>query len=105
MSVWRTEFFDPKTGAFSAGPRMKLGRYKHAGSSLLLPNGLILICGGAPQAEIYDPRSNAFVLVGGEARIAGQFAAVAPVTGGRALITGGYGNRAVSQAAAWLYRP
>lgn len=100
-----SEFFDPKTGTFTAGPQMKLGRYKHAGSSLLLPNGLVLISGGAPQAEIYDPRINAFVLVGGEARIAGQFAAVAPVKGGGALITGGYGNPAVARSAAWLYRP
>jgi glyoxylase-like metal-dependent hydrolase (beta-lactamase superfamily II) len=99
-----SEFFDPETAAFTAGPQMKLGRYKHAGSSLLLPNGLVLIAGGAPQAEIYDPRSNSFVLVGGEARIAGQFAAVAPVKGG-VLITGGYGNPAVAQSAAWLYRP
>jgi hypothetical protein len=100
-----SEFFDPKTGAFTAGPQMKLGRYKHAGSSLLLPNGLVLISGGAPQAEIYDPRINSFVLVGGEVRIAGHFAAVAPVKGGGALITGGYGDPAVAQSAAWLYRP
>jgi Kelch motif. len=100
-----SEFFDPKTGAFTAGPQMKLGRFKHAGTSLVLPNGLVLIAGGAPQAEVYDPRSNSFALVGGEARIAGQFAAVAPVKGGGALITGGYGNPTVAQSAAWLYRP
>lgn len=100
-----SEFFDPKTGAFTAGPQMKLGRYKHAGSSLLLPNGLVLISGGAPQAEIYDPRISSFVLVGGEVRIAGQFVAVAPVKGGGALITGGYGNPAATPSAAWLYRP
>jgi hypothetical protein len=84
---------------------MKLGRYKHAGSSLLLPNGLVLIAGGAPQAEIYDPRTNSFVLVGGEVRMAGHFAAVAPVKGGGALITGGYGDPDVAQSTAWLYRP
>jgi WD40 repeat protein len=100
-----SEFFDPKTGAFAPGPRMKLGRYKHAGGSVLLPDGSVLISGGAKQAEIYDPRSNAFALVGGDARIAGQFAAAAPVKGGGALITGGYGNPDVDGSAAWLYRP
>ncbi|HEY7643011.1 MAG TPA: kelch repeat-containing protein [Steroidobacteraceae bacterium] len=100
-----SELFDPNTGTFSAGPQMNLGRYKHAGTSLLLPNGAVLICGGAPRAEIYDPRVNAFVLVGGSARVAGQFAAVAAVKGGGALVTGGYGNPAVGRSAAWLYRP
>jgi hypothetical protein len=100
-----SEFFDPNTATFTAGPLMNLGRYKHAGNSLLLPSGLVLIGGGAPQAEIYDRHANAFVLVGGSARVAGQFAAVASVRGGGALVTGGYGNSTVAQSAAWLYRP
>jgi hypothetical protein len=99
-----SELFDPKTGTFTAGPRMKLGRYKHAQSNLVLPSGLVLIAGGAPQAEIYDPRSRAFVLVAGEARMAGHFSAVALLKSGGALITGGYGNGGGARSAAWLYR-
>jgi hypothetical protein len=84
---------------------MRLGRYKHAGSSLLLPSGLVLVAGGAPQAELYDPRGNAFALVPGEPRMAGQFSAVAALKTGGALITGGYGNGGGPRSAAWLYRP
>lgn len=100
-----SELFDPKTGAFTAGPRMKLGRYKHAGSTLVLESGLVLIAGGAPRAETYDPRRRAFSLVAGDASMAGQFSAVARLKGGGALITGGYGNGGGPRSSAWLYRP
>lgn len=100
-----SELFDPRTGAFSAGPPMKFGRYKHAGTSLLLPGGLVLLAGGAPQAEIYDPRQRSFELAPGAARLAGQFSAVAPLRNGGALITGGYGNGGGPRSFAWLYLP
>lgn len=100
-----TELFDPRTGVFAAGPAMALGRYKHEGSSVLLPSGLVLISGGAPQAETYDPVTRSFALVPGEPRMAGQFSAVALLPGGRALITGGYGNGSGPRSSAWLYRP
>ncbi|QIL19864.1 kelch repeat-containing protein [Thermomonas sp. HDW16] len=100
-----SELFDPKTGSFIAGPEMKLGRYKHGGSSLVLPNGKVLVSGGAPQAEIYDPTSRVFRLVPGKPRMAGQFSAAAPISGGEVLITGGYGNGTGPRASAWLYRP
>ncbi len=100
-----TELFNPKTGRFVAGPVMKVGRYKHAGSSILLPSGLVLISGGAPQAETYDAVNRSFALVPGEPRMAGQFSAVALLRGGGALITGGYGNSTGPRSSAWLYRP
>lgn len=100
-----TEWFDPKTGTFTAGPRMKLRRYKHNGSSVLLPSGAVLIAGGAPQAETYDPVGRAFAIVPGDARMAGQFSAVAPLPAGGVLITGGYGNGGGPRAAGWRYRP
>jgi Kelch motif/Galactose oxidase, central domain len=100
-----TELFDPRRGTFVTGPMMQLGRYKHEGGSLLLPSGLVLISGGAPQAETYDPASRSFALVPGEPRLAGQFSAVAPLPGGGALITGGYGEGTGPRSAAWVYRP
>jgi len=99
-----SELFDPRTGAFTAGPTMRLGRYKHAGTSLLLPSGLVLVARGAPRAETYDPLSRTFTLVAGDARMAGQFSAVAPLKRGGALITGGYGNGGGPRASAWLYQ-
>lgn len=100
-----TELFDAKSGTFTSGPAMKLGRYKHNGSATLLPNGVVLQGGGAPQAETYNPSSNTFTLVDGTARMAGQFSATAPLSGGRVLITGGYGNGTGPREAAWMYRP
>ena len=100
-----SEIFDPATGSFIASPEMKLGRYKHGGSSVVLPNGKVLVSGGAPQAEIYDPASRVFRLVPGKPRMAGQFSAAAPISGGEVLITGGYWNGTGPRASAWLYRP
>jgi hypothetical protein len=100
-----TELFDPTTGTFTAGPSMVLPRYKHGGASLLLANGTVLIAGGAAQAETYDPVRQRFTLVPGEPRMAGLFAAVAPLGSGGALITGGYGQGRGPRATAWVYRP
>lgn len=100
-----TELFDPATGTFTPGPSMVLPRYKHEGASLLLANGTVLIAGGAPQAETFDPARQRFTLVAGAPRMAGLFAAVAPLGPGGALITGGYGQGQGPQASAWVYRP
>lgn len=100
-----TELFTPATGAFVAGPTMHARRYKHNGSSVRVANGAVLIGGGAPQAELYDPARNAFSIVAGEVRMAGQFSAVASLAGGGALITGGYGNGGGPRASAWVYIP
>ncbi len=100
-----TELFEPMSGTFTAGPTMKRPRYKHNGSSVLLPHGAVLIAGGAPQAETYDPISRTFTIVDGDARMAGQFSAVASLRNGGALITGGYGNGTGPRASTWVYRP
>lgn len=100
-----SEVFDPTSRAFVLASPMQLGRYKHAGTSVLLPNGTVLIGGGAPQAELYEPRRGTFTVVAGEPRMAGQFAAAAVLPSGGALITGGYGNGGGPRASAWVYRP
>ncbi len=100
-----TELFEPTTRIFSAGPAMKRPRYKHQGTAVLLPNGQVLLAGGAPEAETFDPTGRTSTIVAGDARMAGQFSAVAPLKGGGALVTGGYGNGTGPRAAAWVYRP
>ena len=99
-----TELFDPRTGTFTPGQPMRMPRYKHEGSSLVLPDGRVLIAGGAARAEVFDPKSGAFALVPGEPRMAGLFSAVAALPGGGALITGGYGGGRGPRASAWVYR-
>lgn len=100
-----TEIYDPATGRFTAGPEMHLARYKHRGTSLLLPSGQVLIAGGAPQAEVFDPAARRFSVVAGDARMPGQFSAAAPLPGGGALVTGGYGQGRGSTDHAWHYTP
>lgn len=100
-----TELFDPIAATFTLGPAMARPRYKHNGSAVLLPNGSVLIAGGAAQAETFDPRTRTFTLVSGNSAMAGQFSAVAPIAGGGVLITGGYGGGTGPRTNAWLYRP
>lgn len=99
-----TELFDPVSGRFTLGPPMRLARYKHNGSAVLLPSGGVLIAGGASQAEVYDAGRGTFSLVEGDGPLTGQFSAVAPLVGGDVLITGGYGTGSGPRAAAWRYR-
>jgi hypothetical protein len=100
-----TELFDPRTGRFEAGPTLQRGRFKHIGSSVTLANGKVLIAGGAPQAEVYDPQTRRFELVAGSVRMAGQFSAVALLPGGGVLITGGYADDIQPRRSAWRYDP
>jgi len=99
-----SELFDPESQTFEVGPLMQRGRYKHAGTSVVLEDGRVLVAGGAPQAEVYDPAENAFALVPGEPRMAGQFSASAPLGNRGVLITGGYGNGGGPRESAWLYQ-
>ncbi len=100
-----TELFDPATGAFTRGPSMQRPRYKHNGSAVLLPSGIVFLGGGASEAETYDPVRRTFTLVSGDARMAGQFSAVALLASSGALVTGGYGSGTGPRASAWRYRP
>lgn len=100
-----SELFDPTTGTFTVGPTMQRARYKHNGSSILLPDGNVLIAGGAAQAEVFNPVTATFTLVAGDSPLTGQFSAVAPFAPGRVLITGGYGPDRGPQDKAWIYRP
>lgn len=100
-----TEIYDPSTGTYTSAGEMRMPRYKHRGTSQLLPDGRVLLASGATQAEIYDPATGVFHLVEGEARMAGQFAATSLLPDGRVLITGGYGGNRGARDGTWLYQP
>jgi hypothetical protein len=99
------ELYDVATGQFTRVGPMRFGRYKHCGTSILLPDGRVLLAGGAPQAETYDPESRRFSAVEGAVRMLGQFSACARLPGGRVLISGGYGAGHGPRASTWLYQP
>jgi hypothetical protein len=100
-----TELFDPRTNRFTAGPTMNRPRYKHTGNAIALRDGTILLAGGAVEAERFDPATGRFSLVGGSARLAGQFSASAALADGGALVTGGYGGGTGPRSTSWRYRP
>jgi hypothetical protein len=100
-----TELYDPLSRTFSPGPRLRLGRFKHARSSIPLPDGRVLLAGGGPQAEVFDQVEGGFRVIPGDVRMAGQFSASALLNDGQVLITGGYGNNISPTASAWMFRP
>lgn len=99
------EVYDAHAGSFRRVGDLRCGRYKHRGTSVLLPTGAVLLAGGATQAEVFDPVSGTFTVVGGDARMAGQFSATAMLPGGRVLITGGYGEGRGPRSGAWIFEP
>jgi hypothetical protein len=106
QGVYRSvELFDPTIERFRGGRPMLLGRYKHRGTSFVVGGGMVLLAGGAPQAELYDPITGASALIGGTARMAGQFSAAARLPSGRVLVTGGYGAGRGPRASAWSIDP
>ena len=98
-----TEIFDATTGTFTTGPQMSLARYKHNGTSILLPNGDVLIAGGAARPEIYTPATGETSVVSGAALTTGQFTASTLLASREVLVTGGYGQGHGARASAWLF--
>ena len=99
-----TEIYDPRTATVDRGPSMANRRYKIAGTSVLLPDGNVLVTSGARVAELLDVRSWTFREVNGRMPDAYRFAAAAPLRGGDVLITGGYSDANRNTAGIWRFR-
>lgn len=99
-----TEIYDPRTAIFERGPSMANRRYKIAGTSVLLPDGNILVTSGARAAELLDITSWTFHEVPGQLPDAYRFAAAAALRGGEVLITGGYSDANRNTAGVWRFR-
>jgi hypothetical protein len=105
QGVYRSaDLYDPATATFRLAGAMRLPRYKHQGTSVRLPDGRVLVAGGAARPEVYDPREDTFHLIRGEGNLPGLFSAAAPAGDGEVLITGGYAEDRGPAAAAWLFR-
>jgi len=102
------EIYNPAAGAFHTIGDMPIIRYKHGGTSILLPSGKALLAGGASNAVIYDPANNTFGVVAGSLgtnRLSRFFSTATLLPTGEVLITGGYGLGQNVSATAWLYKP
>lgn len=96
-----SEIYDPVSGRFSPGPRLRQGRYKIAGAVSLLADGAVLVAGDAEQAEIWRPGSPDFAPVGGWLDAARAFAVATPLSDGSVLVSGGYDDAIRPSAQTW----
>jgi hypothetical protein len=102
-SLKSAEIFDPARRSFTTVGAMNLPRYKHRGSSVLLPNGKVLIAGGARQAEVYDPVAETFSLLADETELHGSFSTAVLLGSDRVLVAGGYFRPDSPTNRAWMY--
>ncbi len=90
---------------------MAEGRFRPA--AVLLPNGTVLIVGGANRthtsqttAEVFDPATGAFTKLAATMTATQQEVAAAPLPGGKVLIVGGYSEKAGKElATAEIFNP
>jgi hypothetical protein len=69
---------------------MLAGRYKISSSVVVLPGGRVLIAGGGPRAEVYDPKTTRTSKVGPKFGGSLNFTTATLLPGGGVLIAGGY---------------
>lgn len=96
------ELYDPSTGRFDAVGPMAEPRYKLRGTTFVLGGGSVVVAGGAPTPEIFDPHREVFRLLEGSMGRYSLFAAAAPIGHGELLLTGGYSTTGPSSAEAWV---
>lgn len=95
-----TELYDPATDTWTAGPKLKVWRWKH--TQTLLPDGRVLIVGGTDdltqldRVSAYDPVTNEITAVAPMAEGRSNHAAVL-LNDGRVLVAGG-GKRELEDA-------
>lgn len=97
-----TEIYDPATGEFALGPAMQWGRHKIRDAVAALSSGAVLVAGGALRPELYDPADGVFVPVDGELSGPQMFATATRLASGEVLVLGGYDDRTLPSARAWL---
>jgi hypothetical protein len=92
---WRTrrddaERYQPRTNRFVAAGTMHAHRFKIGQSAVRLPNGDVLVAGGADRAELYDAAHDRFRLIDGSMGNARNLGAAVLLDDGSVLIAGGY---------------
>ena len=100
------ESYDPATGRFALAARTSAKRYKIGSSVVVLGDGRVLIAGGAPRAEIFDPATGKLSAVGPRFGGSLNFATATAIPGTGVLVAGGYYEDGIRMSRrAWLLRP
>lgn len=97
------EVYSPATRSSSAVGKMIQPSMKQAEPAVLL-DGRVLLIGGSPAAEIYEPRTSSFRTVPGSFENL-YYPAVVELMDGSVRIFGGVGPYGISSAGSWTYRP
>lgn len=100
----QAEIYDPAKGTFTATGNMISARYKLHNALVVLPNGKVVVAGGAQSVEVYDPVTGTFSTAVGSLDEARYFSTATLLQNGKVLIVGGYRMGIVSTAAAWIYQ-
>ena len=99
------ERYDAASGRFEPAGRMLARRYKIGGSVVLLADGRVLIAGGAPRAEVYDPTTARSTKAGPEFGGSLNFATATRLASGGSMVAGGYYEDGIRMSRrAWLVR-
>ncbi len=98
------EIHDPALRTFTFTGPMGAARFGH--TAILLPNGKVLLVGGADaEAEMYDPETGVFEFVGGSLGRVRRGHTTSLLSDGRVLIAGGTDKDFALLDRAILYRP
>ena len=99
------EIFDPARGAFRPAGRLQSARFKLGDAVVPLPDGRVLIAGGAPRPELYDPRTGRTELIDLDLGGSWNFMTADRLPDGRVLLAGGYSEGSIELSdRAWLLR-
>lgn len=90
------EIFDPVRGEFAPAGTLRQARYKLGDAVVLLPDGRVLIAGGAPHPEIYDPATGSSEAMAFDLGGSWNFMTAARLADGRVLLAGGYNERGLA---------
>jgi hypothetical protein len=72
------------------------------GTTVRLADGRLLVCCGAPRAELFDPSSGLFRAIPGSFGAGPLFAAAVRIGPEELLVTGGYSLVGPATDAAWI---
>jgi hypothetical protein len=100
-----TEIYDPGQMTFTAGPTMQAARYKHTGTSILLPSGSVLLVGGARLIEVFNPLLESIDPLSNSVGASRFFATATLLFSGEIIFAGGYGTGIAGDSQAWLLQP
>jgi len=98
------EIYDFTKGNFKAVGKLNSARYKLTNAMVVLKDGTVVVAGGSPQVELYEPEKRSFSRINGELEKALFFSSATLLSDGRVLIAGGYDDHGVATQRSWLYR-